>query len=154
MAYTTSRHTLPLSLGCMIMRHISWRRAQTHEFVYVSHFLMMIPLIYSTPYNAVFPVSCQAVQRMVLQIKADSPSVPLSLTHLMCLHLIDLPRVPSVYSTHVLTHSRTSSVCLLTLLSLLFSFGLWNVNGKGNQDDCITVSPHCCIGHMDTRDNH
>lgn len=51
---------------------------------------------------------------------------------------------------------KTSSVSLLISLSLLFFvwFGLRNETGEGTgtRDCYITVSPHCGICHMDTRD--
>lgn len=116
----------------------------------------MSSMITCSPYNVGFPRSCQAAQHTALQIKADSHSVPLSLTHCMCPHLINLPRVPLARSTHVRTHTElpqsVSSLCSLCSSHLLRATKQ-EKRVQGSQDDCITVSPpHCCICHMDARD--
>lgn len=123
--------------------------------VHRPHILTMISMINSTSYNVGFPLSCQAAQHMALQIKADSGSVLLSLTTLnvptsnqsSSSAVSSFPRMWIHTVTHTGLPQLISSLCFSR-----WACGMSQEKGARSWDDCVTISPHCCICHMDTRD--
>lgn len=61
----------------------------------------------------------------------------------------------SAFSTCALTCVHTKlPESISSFCSICSSRLVCGMNKEKVQDDCITVSPHCCICHMDTRDYH